>query len=92
MTGNKPSISFANIPDKVLDKVLGEDYEKGDYTLRDELIRINEDVIYAECYDEFCMAWTPSSVLLTVPSIFGDLEVIQIPRNPPVAEFLLKEV
>ena len=73
-----------NIPDNVLDTVIGETYE-GDYTLRDELDNIPEPVVFAtwELKPFHFIGWTDSFVLKSVEGPFGDIFITKVDRNPP---------
>ncbi len=73
------------IPNNILDIVLGEDYN-GDYTLRDELISIGEDIETVDCKLDnnglHFICWTKSYVCTLAPTGFGDEMIIKLKRNP----------
>ena len=89
-------MKYGGIPKKFLDAVLGETYTNGNYTLRDELEQVGEDIIsynirtYSRESNKSCagqlqffMAWTKHYVMVMVDGPFGDREIIALPRNPP---------
>jgi hypothetical protein len=90
----KNKISYADIPNKVLDLVIGECYGLGDYTLRDELNKYGEDVIAAQYnlkpnfgngqpYLEWFRAWTKTYSMCMVSSGFGDEVILGLNREIP---------
>ncbi len=84
----KKKIKYCGIPKKVLGIVLGETYGYGDYTLKDELSNYGQDII-ATRYKvvdgkfEFFHAWTKDYSMSLVHSIFGDMIILGLNRNPP---------
>lgn len=84
----KKKIKYGGIPKKVLDVVLGESYGCGDYTLKDELNNYGQDIIahrykLVEDKFEFFHAWTKDYSMSLVHSVFGDMIVLGLNRNPP---------
>lgn len=86
-------MKYHNIPKKVLNIIIGESYESGSYTLKEELDSVGEDLIYSfyelvtyadkeQNFKRF-MAWTKTFVLMLVDSGLGDQMLLKIPRNPP---------
>lgn len=86
-------MTYYNIPKKILNIVIGEAYESGTYTLKDELDEVGEDLIYAfyqtvdyadkeKNFKRFT-AWTKTYVLVLVDGGFGDQMLLKLPRNPP---------
>lgn len=87
-------ISYAGIPDDVLDLVIGECYGLGDYTLRDELDKWGQDIIVAQYnikkhegrkfpYLEWFRAWTKDYSMCLVSSGFGDEVILALVREIP---------
>ena len=79
-------MKFGGIPKKTLDMVLGEYYESGEYTLRDEIRTVEEDIIsyHLDTTDGFMnfTAWTKHFVMILVENPFGERNIIAVPRNP----------
>jgi hypothetical protein len=88
-------MNYGNVPSKVLKLYMGEDYYDGEYTLKQELDRIGQDIIYAEwelTKDKECIisftAWTKYFVVIMATGVFGDKNLIYADRNPP-SSFLI---
>ena len=84
-------MDYANLPNKVLKTVLGDIYGVGKYTVRDELKKAGEDIIWAE-YSYFIeypdklatlTVWTDHFVGLLVDTILADKCIVFVDRNPP---------
>lgn len=74
-------------PKEVLDCVLGDSYQDGEYTLGDELKHINEEiesVFYT--YDEGLIGklyvWTADNVYTLQYDLMDGRSLVSIPRNP----------
>jgi hypothetical protein len=80
-------MKFGRIPNEILDTVLGETYSAGEYTLREELQRVDEDIIdYNHRTEDGWMiftAWTKTYVMTIADGIFGDRYLLVLPRKPP---------
>lgn len=91
----KKKIKYGSIPKKVLDIVVGEAYGCGDYTLKDELNGYGQDIIayryklHEKGGFEFFHAWTKDYAMSLVHSLFGDMIILGLNRNPP--EELIKK-
>lgn len=88
----KKKIDYKDIPENVLNKVIGECYGLGDYTLRSELDKFGQDIIYSRHnladngygeHFEFFHAWTKDYALMLIDSMFGDKIILALNRNPP---------
>jgi hypothetical protein len=89
-------MTFANIPDELLNLELGEAYDetKGWYrwTLRSELEDVGEDILNAKWKWEstaaaplrlvYFTAYTKSYILTLVDGIFTDQYILKVPINP----------
>jgi hypothetical protein len=85
-------MTYANIPQELLDIVLGEGWQET-WTLKDQIDEIGEDIITAE-FDTHnnengtvnkirsFTAWTATYVLVLVDTAFGDQALISLKRNP----------
>lgn len=82
-------MTFWNIPATLLDQQLGEGYDTS-WTLRSELERSNEDILYAEweLWDDgklkWFLAWSATLVHVMVSSGFGDYVIYPVKRDPPI--------
>lgn len=86
-------INYAEIPDEVLDIVIGESFGLGDYTLKDEIDKFGEKLISQRYntrsrdssykYLEWFHAWSEKHVFVLVDSMFGDRVLLAMDRNPP---------
>jgi hypothetical protein len=91
-------MTFANIPDELLNLELGEAYtpDKGFYrwTLRSELEQVNEDIQTAEwkCGSSRPLrilhfsAWTKSYILCLIEGPMGDQSILIVDKEPPKTE------
>lgn len=88
----KNKIKYFDISDEALSIVIGECYGLGDYTLKDELDKYGQDIIYAIYYlkdsghgkyFEFFHAWTKDYALVLIDSPFNDKVILGLTRNPP---------
>jgi hypothetical protein len=85
--------NLGGIPKEVLSLVLGECYNLGNFTLKDELIKYGEDIITfrynilsrpdRELHLEWFHAWTKNHALVLIDSVFGDRIILGLFRNPP---------
>lgn len=75
------------IPKKILDITLGENYSYGDYTLRDELGKLVNEIIHVE-YEvnngrlELFIAYTEDHICILTEILFGQKIVCTYDRNP----------
>lgn len=81
-------IKYSNINKKDLDIVLGNSYFNGDYTLKDELDKYGEDIIFNQYLVEdgkftFFNAWTKNYVFSLVKDLMDDQIILGLKRNPP---------
>lgn len=81
-------MKFGDIPEELLDYVLGDCYELGDYTLRDELKKYGEDIIVAKWhYKKKCLhwflAWTKNYAMCMIDTAFNDKTILGLERDPP---------
>jgi hypothetical protein len=87
-------MKYGNIPKDVLNKVIGECYGLGDYTLKDELDKYGEDIIVAQwnmtktnrskvVFIEWFRAWTKTYSLCLISSGFGDECILGLNREIP---------
>ncbi len=83
-------MNYANIPDELLDLVIGETYES-EYTLRQEFDMCGEDLIHAEyMIEEYnniknihsLFAWSDEHVFILSQGPFNDQYLIKVKRNP----------
>lgn len=86
-------MNYGNIPDKVL-KVTFDDGWNTPSTLKQELGRVNEDIVFAEWrfWDKTksktlvsFTAWTKSYVVFLVEGAMGDQYITYLDRNPPAS-------
>jgi hypothetical protein len=83
-------MKYGNIPKKILNQVIGEMYGCGEYTVKDELKRLREDIIWANWlyYDDLetkistLTVWTKHYVGILVDTPFGDLALVFVSRKP----------
>jgi hypothetical protein len=86
-------IDYGQIPDYVLDMVVGESYSIGEYTLRFELDKYGEDILAAQynakvddkgyIYLEWFRAWTKTYALILIDTMFGDRSILGLTREIP---------
>lgn len=89
----KKKINYYNIPDNLLNFVVGESYPHGDYTLKDELDKYGEDILFARwdltSYElggvqvKWFHAWTKTYSMVLIDSEFGDKMVLGLLREIP---------
>lgn len=85
-------MTFGDIPKETLNVILGETYEGGNYTLKDELNQLNEDIIWTNFYKlpgtgsatdlNGLTVYTNTYVGIILHGVFGDLCLVQLKRNP----------
>jgi len=80
-------LDYAGIPEDVLNMVIGESYGLGEFTLKDEIDKYGQDLIFAR-YNvkngiEWFQAWTDKLALIMVNDLFDDQILLGIDRNPP---------
>lgn len=85
----KKKLDYAGIPDDVLKMVIGESYGLGDYTVKDELDKYGEDLIFSQHnvrngQVEWLRAWSKLKVFILINDLFGDKIILGIERNPPL--------
>lgn len=83
---------FGDLPDTILDLALGETYEGSEYTLRDELSTLQEPIMQTNFFHLpgsgkatdliGLIVYTETYVGVVIESVFGDLSVIALKRNP----------
>lgn len=86
---------------EVLDLVLGEEYERGNYTLRDELERFynatGEDLEFVDfqlcgppgessSYFYHFLCYSKNYVVTLTQGLFNDVCLMWLPRNPKINE------
>lgn len=85
-------MTFGDLPNEILDLALGETYEGGAYTLRDELSTLQEPIVQTNFYHLpgsgkatdllGLIVYTETYVGVVMEGVFGDLSVIALKRNP----------
>lgn len=82
-------IKYGEIPKKVLNIVIGEDYNLGDYTLKHELDKYCQDIIFARYLlatndrIEWFHAWSKDYAMILVDDMLNNKIILGIERNPP---------
>jgi hypothetical protein len=91
----KKKINYGGVPDDVLDRVVGECYGLGEYSLRHELDKYGEDILafqynIKEYEDkergsriEWFRAWTKTYALILIDTMFGDRNILGLNREIP---------
>lgn len=85
------NIDYCNIPNALLNLVVGESYGLGDYRLKDELDKYGEDILFARwelsseapVYIKWFQAWTKTYSMVLIDSAFGDKVVLGLLREIP---------
>lgn len=82
-------IKYGGIPKKVLNIVIGEDYNLGDYTLKYELDKYGQDIIFARYVltsngkIQWFHAWSKDYAMVLIEGMLGDRIILGLERNPP---------
>lgn len=86
-------MKYGNIDKKTLKIVLGEDWPNSKYTLKDELDKYGEDIIFARYlikknkegyYFEFFHAWSENYTFTLIQGMLGnEMVLLGLNRNPP---------
>lgn len=85
----KKKIRYDGIPKEVLNTVLGEYWDEGEYTLKTELDKYGEDIIRArwvvssENKLEWFHAWTKTYTMSLVHDLMDERIILGLLRNPP---------
>lgn len=90
----KKKIKYGNIPKDVLKMILGNCYSTGPYTLKDELDKYGEDIIYSQWgvmnykdksnkHLSIFRAWTKTYALMIVNDLMDDRIILGIERELP---------
>jgi hypothetical protein len=77
------------IPKKILNIIIGENYSTGEYTLKQELDRYKEEIIYADYATKegkliFFNAWSKDRVFFLAQTDSGDGYLLTLSRSPEI--------
>lgn len=84
----KRKIKYGKIPKKILNTVIGECYNTGDYTLKDELDKYGEDILafrYTKPLNRITMfqAWTKNYTMILIDTFLNDQTILGLLREIP---------
>ncbi len=82
-------IKYGNISKKALNTIIGDDFFIGEYTLKQELDRQQEDIVYADyCIEKgqvvYFNAWSKNRVFFMIEGLEGSFYLLGMARSPEI--------